>query len=200
MMPALPAHLADDPSPVEHRPVSVRGPVILRTLSSFDLPAFRALRLDALRLHPETFVPTHEEEQASDPRALAQRFRNDWIHDGSFILGAYRGDRLVGAIGVRRSPRRKHGHKATIWLLYTQAVVRGQGIGRMLLEEAIARCWREPELEVLQLTVGSESDAAYRLYTRVGFQVYGIERHAMKLDERYIDVTLMALRLVPKGY
>lgn len=191
------AHFANEPFVAGHRLVSMMGPVTLRTLSGLDIPAFRALRLEALRLHPETFVPSHEEEQSRDLETIARRFRNDWIHDGSFILGAYLGDWLVGAIGVRRSPRRKHRHKATIWLLYMQTAVRGEGIGRLLLEEAITRCRGEPELEVLQLTTGSESDAANRLYASVGFEVYGVERHAMKVDDHYIDVTLMALDLAP---
>ena len=157
------------------------GQVTLRTLSNLDLPAFRALRLEALRLHPETFVPTHEEEQSNDLETIARRLRNDWIDDGIFILGAYPGDVLVGAIGIRRSARRNHRHKATIWLLYTRTVVQRQGIGRLLLEDAIVRCRREPELEVLQLTVGSESDTATRLYASVGFQTYGVGRHAIKM-------------------
>lgn len=191
-MPAPPAPPADGPILAEPRPLSVRDPVTLRPLESRNLPAFQVLRLEALRRHPETFVPTYEEE-----RARAPHVRNDWLDDGSFLLGAHRGERLVGAIGVRRSPRRKHRHKATIWLLFTQPGVRGQGIGRRLLEAAIARCGREPELAVLQLTVGSESEAAQRLYARVGFAAYGIERQAMRLDDRTIDVTLMALELLP---
>lgn len=193
----VPAHRANAPFLADQHPAPVINPMALRTLSSLDLPAFGALRLEALHLHPETFVPTHEEEHSDDPAMEARQFRHDWISGGSFILGAYLSDVLVGAIGVRRSARWKHRHKATIWVLYTQVAVRGQGMGRMLLEDAIIRCRREPELEVLQLTVGSESEAAHRLYASVGFEAYGIERHAMKLDDRSIDVTLMAFDLSP---
>ena len=194
MIPALPAPPLDTPILADPRPVSMLGPVTLRTLSHVDLPDFRVLRLEAVRRHPETFVPTAEEAQAHDPAARA---RTDWLDDGSFILGAYRGEQLVGALGVRRATRRKLAHKATLWLLYTQAAVRGQGIGRQLLQAAIARCRQEPELAVLQLTVGNESEAAQRLYARAGFQAYGVERQAMQLDDRSIDVTLMALDLTP---
>ncbi len=43
----------------------------------------------------------------------------------------------------------------------------------------------------------SESDAAHRLYASVGFEAYGVERQAMKLDDRFVDVTLMTLALSP---
>lgn len=164
-----------------------------RMLTTADILAFRALRLEALRLHPESFVPTYDEERSVDPATIAPRFRNDWISGGNFILGAYVYGWLVGAVGVRRWPRHKQQHKATLWLLFTHAAVRGQGIGRTLLERVIEQCRHDPDLEQLHLSVGSESAAARRLYASVGFQPYGIEPHAMKLGDRYIDVELMAL-------
>lgn len=194
------APLAAYPSLPEHHHGALTGRVSIRTLTSLDIPAFRALRLEALRLHPETFVPTYEEERTDDPATIARRFRNDWIQDGSFILGAYLDDWLVGAVGIRRGTRKKHRHKATVWLLYTHLGVRRFGIGRGLLDEAIARCQSDRELEVLQLTVGNASKSAFRLYASAGFEQYGVERHAMKLDDQYIDVTLMALDLVSKGH
>ncbi|MEZ4497712.1 MAG: GNAT family N-acetyltransferase [Thermomicrobiales bacterium] len=108
----------------------------IRALTTSDTPAFRALRLDALRLHPEAFVPTYEEERAADSRSVASRFRDDWIHGGNFILGAYREGWLVGAVGVKRWPRQKQRHKATIWIMYTHADFRGKGTGRILLDAA----------------------------------------------------------------
>lgn len=178
-----------------------QGEVEIRALSTSDIPAFRALRLDALRLHPESFVPTYEEERAVDGTAVAARFRNDWINDGNFILGAYRNGWLVGAIGVKRWPRQKQRHKATIWLLYTHADIRGQGTGRQLLEAAVEQCRLDPDIEMVHLSVGRESTTARRLYTSLGFESYGIEPRALKLGEHYyIDVEMMALDVDTRGY
>lgn len=181
--------------PPEERRLSLvdRQPLTFRLLTTTDILAFRALRLDALRLHPESFVPTYDEEQRIDPAMIAPRFRNDWISGGSFIIGAYVFGWLVGAVGVRRWPRRKQQHKATIWLLFTRTDVRGQGIGRELLELAIEQCQQDPDLEQLHLSVGCESHAARQLYTSLGFRSYGIEPHALKLGHQYIDVELMVL-------
>lgn len=173
----------------------------IRTLGTSDIPAFRALRLDALRLHPESFVPTYEEERSVEAAAVAAKFRNDWINDGNFILGAYRNGWLVGAIGVKRWPRQKQRHKATIWLLYTHADMRGRGTGRRLLEAAVERCRRDPDIEMVHLSVGRESDTARRLYASLGFESYGIEPRALKLgDCHYIDVEMMALDVGSRGF
>lgn len=165
-------------------------------LTSADIDDFRALRLDALRLHPESFVPTFDEERSVDPTLLAPSVRNGWISGGSFIIGVYAGGWLAGAVGIRRWPRSKQWHKATLWILFTHPAIRGQGIGRQLLAQGIAECRRDPDLAQLQLSIGTESAAARHLYTSAGFQPYGIEPHAMKLADRYIDVELMAMPVV----
>ncbi len=193
--------LYEEPS---REPVSAwleQGDSEVRLLTSLDIPAFRALRLDALRLHPESFVPTYEEERSVDGAKVASTFRNDWIKDGNFILGAYRNGWLVGAIGVKRWPRRKQRHKATIWLLYTHADIRGQGTGRQLLIAAIEQCRCDPEIELVHLSVGRESMTARRLYTSLGFESYGVEPRALKLGEHYyVDVEMMALDVDSRAY
>jgi ribosomal protein S18 acetylase RimI-like enzyme len=169
------------------------APIHLIPLGADHLPAFLSLRLDALRHHPEAFVPTWEEERAVDPATMASRFRHDWVGGGSFILGAWMQGRLVGAIGVRRWSRIKQRHKATVWLLFIEPGVRRRGIGRYLLDAAISRCRNDGEVEVLHLSVSTESGSARRLYAEAGFRSYGIEARAIRLGDRYVDVELMAL-------
>ncbi len=184
-----------DPEPRNDQRLSlVRRPALsFRMLTAEDELAFRALRLEALRRHPEAFVPSYEEERGTDPEVIPPRLRSDWMTGGNFILGAYAFGWLAGAVGVRRWPRRKQRHKATLWLIYTDPALRGQGVGRKLLEQAIDQCRKDPELELLHLSVGSESEAARVLYISLGFQPYGMEPQAMKLEDRYIDVELMTL-------
>lgn len=169
----------------------------LRPLTVADMPAFRDLRLDALRRHPEAFIPTYGEERSVDPQRLSPDVRYNWIRNGNFVLGAFFDGTLTGAIGVQRWSRQKQCHKATIWMLYIDDAARGRGLGRRLLLTAIDRCRQEPDLELLHLSVGAESAAARQLYASVGFETYGREPQAIKLDDRYIDVECMALRLRP---
>jgi RimJ/RimL family protein N-acetyltransferase len=46
-------------------------------------------------------------------------------------------------------------------------------------------------VEMVQLTVVSENEAARRLYEAMGFVEYGYERRALKHDGRYYDEVLM---------
>ena len=51
-------------------------------------------------------------------------------------------------------------------------------------------------VELIQLTVVSENEAARRLYADLGFVEYGIERNALKQGGRYYDEILMAKDLM----
>ncbi len=167
--------------------------VQVRELTTADMSAFRTLRAEALRLHPEAFIPSPDEGRSRLLTTMTLRVRNHWMMNGSFLLGAFRENRLVGVVGVLRTVRAKQRHAALIWMIYTDPRVRGQGIARTLLVSAIDRCRRDPDLELLRLSVGSESHAAWQLYTSLGFEVYGREPRALKLADRYIDILLMTL-------
>lgn len=169
--------------------------VSIRLLTTADMSALYALRLDALRHHPEAFAPSYEEECAVDPEALPIDRRHSWVRNDNFVVGAFIDTALVGAVGVQRWTRQKQRHKAAVWLLYTDTRHRGQGLGKRLLLTAIDQCRHVGDLESLHLSVGGESPTAKALYTSVGFEVYGREPSALRLGARYIDVELMSLRL-----
>jgi ribosomal protein S18 acetylase RimI-like enzyme len=127
------------------------------------------MRLEALRRHPEAFILTYEDERAVDPAMIAPRFRDEWFRGENFIFGAFVGGWLVGAVGVRCGARVKQRHRATVWLHSTDPAVRGSGIGRRLLEDAIGRCREHLAITVMHLSVGGKSRVARDLYRRLGF-------------------------------
>ncbi len=53
-----------------------------------------------------------------------------------------------------------------------------------------------PGLEQIVLAVTAHNTVARSLYTSLGFQTYGLERHALKLGDRYLDEELMVLWLI----
>jgi hypothetical protein len=46
-------------------------------------------------------------------------------------------------------------------------------------------------VEQVQLLVVTDNERARRLYVSEGFVIYGLERRALKLGERYLDEYLM---------
>lgn len=172
-----------------------RAPVHIRFLNEDDAPAFRLLRLEALRELPEGFGATYAEVRAEPWAAFDLRFRNEWTSGDNVILGAFHGPRLVGAIGLRRWTREKQRHKGYIWILFVEPGTRGQGTGRRLLGSAIAYARDLEGLQQIQLSVSEDGQAARSLYVACGFEPFGCERNALKIHDRFVDLQLMALHL-----
>ncbi len=166
----------------------------IRLITDADVAAYRALRLEALRTNPAAFGADYEELQARPLEAEAARLRENAPPD-HFILGAWDGDALSGMVGMRRNLGVKVRHKAMIWGVYVTPSARGRGVGRALMEAAIARARTIAGLEQLLLAVAAGNPAARALYLALGFVPYGQEPRALHLGDRYLDEEMMILRL-----
>ena len=162
--------------------------VQVRRLLPDEASRYRDIRLEGLEQDPAAFGSTFEDEAAEPLGFFADRLRN------SAVFGAFRGDDLLGIAAFRTPPGAKNAHKGQLAGMYVRREARRQGVGRRLVEAVVAHA--RQVVELVQLTVVSDNEAARRLYDSFGFVAYGIERHAMKHRGRYYDDVLMALPLV----
>ena len=149
----------------------------IRPLVAGDLADYKQMRDEMLLAHPEAFTSDAEAEKAKEPA--------DYLHR----LG------LAGAIGCERELRRKVQHIGHVIGMMVRPEVRGQGIGRDLLEACIAEARRTAGLEMLTLTVTATNTPAIRLYESMGFVTYGNLRRALKIGKVYHDKLHMAYTL-----
>lgn len=164
----------------------------VRTLTVDDADEYRALRLRALREEPEAFGSSWEEESARPPEvAIARLQATNQIAFGGFDDHG----NLAGMVWLFRHDGIKTQHKADVISMYVASEARGQGLGRMLLEAAIARARETPGLEHLLLAVVTTNTGARNLYRSLGFEPYGREPLALKLGNRYLDEEMMVLFL-----
>ncbi|MGH7267845.1 MAG: GNAT family N-acetyltransferase [Candidatus Rokuibacteriota bacterium] len=166
--------------------------MIIRALTEADAEAYRRLRLRALQDHPDVFGRAYEEAESPDEVVAALRSRNDAT--GRFVLGAFDPE-LVGIVACSREAGVKRRHKALIWGMYVAPEARSRGVGRLLVEEAVARARRWSGLAQLWLSVAVHNEPARALYRSCGFQVFGLERRALRLVDRDVDEEHMVLHL-----
>ncbi|MFC7473796.1 GNAT family N-acetyltransferase [Dankookia sp. GCM10030260] len=166
----------------------------IRAFAAAEAAAFRDLRLEALRLHPDAFGAAYEEEAPRNAAAFAA-----WLSQAppDAVFGAWLPGEAApqGMAGFNAERRRKLAHKGHVWGVYVRDAARGRGIGRLLLGRAILAA-REAGLETLLLTVSTAAPAAHALYLSLGFRAYGTEPRGLRLGPgRCVDEVLMALDL-----
>jgi len=165
----------------------------IRPLTKADAAAYKALRLEGLRLAPEAFSAAYEDKILRSEEDFARRIP---AAPPSAIFGAFQGTDLIAMTGFLVPAGRKERHKAMVWGIYVSPTGRGQGLAKRLLQAAIDRARTVEGLEILQLGVGVTNEAAKAVYDAAGFEVYGVERKALKLGPgRYVDEELRMLDL-----
>jgi RimJ/RimL family protein N-acetyltransferase len=166
----------------------------VRKLSESDAEQFRRLRRERLEQEPRAFAESIAEHDAISAESIRARLCN--ASGENFVVGAFEDDgRLIGIAGFSRSPRLKSRHKGIIWGVYVRPAARARGAGRALLAGLIDLARAAPGLEQIQLSVSTDQAAARRLYLSLGFEVFGRERHALKVEGTYVDEDHMVLWL-----
>lgn len=162
----------------------------LRLLTASDAPAYRALRLRALREWPEAFTSSHEEDEGKPLAWYEQRLSAD----AGFFLGAFAGGQLCGVVGLERDQRAKTRHRGKVVGMYVATEHGAQGMGRALVDALLARA-RDAGLALLVLTVTAGNARAQALYEAAGFRSFGVEPGAIRVGGRSFDKNHMFLEL-----
>jgi ribosomal protein S18 acetylase RimI-like enzyme len=175
-----------------NRDTSAPAPYAIRRLGPDDAAAYRALRLQGLRDHPDAFTSSYEEESVRPIAVAASRIGAD---SPDRVYGAFRGDTLCAVVGLGLETRAKARHKAVVFGMYVAPADAGHGLGSALLAHAIDAARREPGITQLVLTVTDTNAAAVRFYERAGFRSFGIEPRAIRVGDEYFAKNHMILPL-----
>ena len=164
----------------------------IRRLGTDDAPAYVEVRLRGLEEHPEAFGASYAEDKARPMDEV-----KSWINGahGSAVFGAFEDGALIGLAGLYRQVRDKCGHKATVWGMYVIPDARGRGLGRELLHTTIDHARTIPEVSTVHIGVNVKNTAARTLYLADGFETWGIEVDAMRIDGESQDEEHMRMEI-----
>lgn len=160
---------------------------VIRRLSSKDAAAFRTLRLEAMRIDPDCFASSHDEEAVRPEAWFVERL----IEDG--VFAAELDGRPVGLVGFTQETKVRMRHKGTIYGMFVHPDARGLGLGAALLSAALEHA-RE-RVENVLLAVTSTNTPAIRLYESAGFVRYGLEPRSLRMSYGLSDDLLFYKRL-----
>ena len=150
----------------------------IRRLTPDDAPAYRELRLRALREHPQAFTSDWEEASTRPPAESRQRLASVSVT----FWGAFdEGGALAGMVGLECASRAKERHKGTVVAMYVSREAAGRGLGRELLQALMVHA-AAIGLTDLVLTVTEGNSSAIRLYREAGFAAFGTEPRAIVVE------------------
>jgi ribosomal protein S18 acetylase RimI-like enzyme len=168
----------------------------VRLLAESDLAAYKAFRDQMLAAHPEAFTSDALTEMRRDAASYRSRLPGGGHGSCLFTLVVPQADALLGAISCERELRAKVRHTAHIAGMMVLPATQGQGLGRLLLEAALALLEKQEGIELVTLSVTSSNARAVSLYESLGFRRYGRLEDAIKLpDGRRLDKDLMSRRI-----
>ncbi|GGB34070.1 N-acetyltransferase [Lentibacillus populi] len=163
--------------------------MFIRQLNDKDAEKYLEIRLQALQTNPEAFASSYQEEKQYPLEVFQNRLKDDH----SYTFGAFENEKLFGVVSLVKEQKIKIKHRATIYAMYVVPERRGNGIGKKLLAEAIKQAEKLNGIEQVHLSVVSNNESAKNLYRFLGFETYGIDKRALKIDDRYYDEELMVL-------
>jgi RimJ/RimL family protein N-acetyltransferase len=167
--------------------------MIIRVLSPADVLAYRALRLEALTLEPTAYTSSAEDFEKESLESIKARLENKEF--GNFIMGAFEGERLIGIASFVPETRLKVQHKGNVFGVYVTASQRGKGVGKTVMLMLLERVKTYPKIKQINIAVVTSQVAARNLYLSLGFEVWGLERNALKLGETFYDEEWLVLRI-----
>jgi RimJ/RimL family protein N-acetyltransferase len=167
--------------------------LIVRELQASDLESYKALRDHALAHHEDAFTSDAATEAKRTAQSYAARLGNESTR--AFTLGAFRGDRLVGAVTCEHDARIKVQHLGHVTGMMVHSDEQGRGVGRALIDALIERAGADAGLHQLTLNVTAGNAVAERLYERSGFVRYGTLPRAIRVGGTFFDKHHMLLNL-----
>lgn len=156
---------------------------MIRQLKTSDYEAFSELRSLALATNPTSFWATEIEERP----IREKRFNTTVDHPENFMLGLFIDDQLVSILGFMREEKIKLNHKGYIWGVFTHPDHRGKGHGESLMDLAIKLVFEIKGVLQINLSVAALNMAAKNLYLKMGFEIYGEEKRASKVNGDFYD-------------
>src|SRR5271166_6005205 len=157
--------------------------VQIRVLTEQDAGELFRLRRLALLDAPDAFLAAPEDDLYASESATREQLRRG---SDAAVFGAYT-EGLAGMLGLYRASHVKSAHKAFLWGMFVLPASRRRGLGRALLDAAIAHARTRTGIAAVHLSVSSGATAARRLYEQAGFRVWGTERDAIRVGRRSFD-------------
>ncbi len=167
----------------------------LRKIRVSDAECYYNLYRNALSEVPLLFLESLEEFEKKTTQDIEIEISVQEKIGTSFILGAFdEVENLVGFIGFRQESSHRLNHNGFILGLYVSQKARGANLGKALINQILKEAYKIPGIKQVKLQLEAENNRAKELYEYFGFEVWGREPNAVRVEGVYYDDYHMILR------
>lgn len=162
--------------------------VTIREIREDDAPDFLAMlnQLD----QESRFMLLEPGERQTTPDQQRERIRQVLDQPNSTILVAECDGRIIGHVAATGGPYCRNRHAAGVVIGILRAFT-GLGLGTRLLE-TLEQWTKQHGIRRLELTVMTHNERAIWLYSKMGYQIEGLQRDSLRVDGHYVDEYRMA--------
>jgi RimJ/RimL family protein N-acetyltransferase len=162
-----------------------------RKLQPNESNSYREIRLECLKKFPENFGSNYQDEKVKGSSFFQLHIEQE--STDNFIIGAFYNNSLVGISGFNRYESEKTKHRGRIIQVYVKPEFQGQHIGSNIIKATLNEAFKISGIEQIEINVLTTNEHAERLYTKLGFEAYGIQKKYLKIDNKYFDQKMMLL-------
>jgi GNAT superfamily N-acetyltransferase len=173
------ANQIDEPVREPKALLTVTRPVI-RRLRYDDARAYRAVLIEALILHSDSFREDHRVQVGRQFADVAEELER------SGIFGGWVGTKLVGIGGFSKNTETKCQHRGNVSRVYVKQEFRAIGIAAMLLQEIVQ--FAANHVDQLEAEVTTTSEHVVYMFEKYGFQMCGLSPRGLRVNNEEFDV------------
>ncbi len=163
----------------------------IRMISVEDTKNFLELNQ---QLDRETkFMLLEPEERTNTVEQIQGRIQSTLKRDNEAVFVLEENKQLIGYASIIGGFCQRNAHKGSVVTGIVQSHV-GKGYGTALFATLIE--WAQSSsLHRLELTVMTHNERAISLYKKFGFEIEGIQKDSLLVDQHYVDEFMMSLIL-----
>ncbi len=164
--------------------------VFITALGLRDSAEYNAFLLAGIAAHPDTL-------RIAAADVVATPFTTEETPDTVTLVARNADARWLGVITIQRE-RGRHKRQHIVWFyrMYVDSSYAGAGIGRALLQAALAHTRTMPGVGKINLTVAAHNRRAISLYAAAGFREFAREEDAFRDPQPRAELS-MSLLLSP---
>ncbi|WP_299117609.1 GNAT family N-acetyltransferase [uncultured Winogradskyella sp.] len=165
--------------------------ILIRKLLPNESTSYREVRLQCLENYPKHFTTNYNDEKTKE-----KLFFQPYIEQSdknSFVIGAFHNNSLIGISGFKRHERKKINHGGVIIQVYVKPEYQGRNIGSNIIASTIDEAFKINGLEQIEIGVISINKNAEKLYKKIGFEEFGLQKNFLKIDDLYYHHKMMMI-------